>query len=151
MRKTGRKTDAEKLLNTIRVDQRPTQSDFDLAKKALPYAVKMGLSKEVEQEIFLRVSPELAMLGRLQMPFMDTIVNYCRLVARIRINTEILDDVGATYQVGELIKPHPLLTQLNTDTRVLRHLTNDLGLSPASTSTVSSDLQNGKSDDFDGF
>ena len=93
-----------------------------------------SLSSE-EQDIWQRVAPELALIGRLKGHFVDVVAEYCRAIARLSKLRKELTGLGEVYSVvgrnGEQFKSRPEVAQMNETWRQWRQLAAALGLSPA--------------------
>ncbi|SEQ33463.1 phage terminase, small subunit, putative, P27 family [Faunimonas pinastri] len=96
-----------------------------------------NLTPELRRE-WDRVAPLLAdpAIGRLKSHFVDTVVEYCRAVVRLRALRERMPELDdETYEVtgrnGSQMKSRPEVAQLNETWRHWRSLVAMLGLSPA--------------------
>lgn len=97
-----------------------------------------GLSKEVRAE-WRRVARLLAdpTVDRLKPRFVDVIVEYCRVLVRLRMLRDAMPTIDAeTYRVengrnGTQVRTHPHVAQINESWRQWRSLVAMLGLSPA--------------------
>lgn len=87
-----------------------------------------------ELSIWDRIAPLLAAHDYLNDLFVDSLVEYCRVVHSIDKNVKYLREHGDTYSAdtrnGLQIKCHPQVGQLNELRRMLRSYVSDFGLSP---------------------
>lgn len=87
-----------------------------------------------ELAIWDRIAPLLAAHDYLNDLFMDTLVEYCRVVHSIDRYVRFLRDNDETYSThtrnGEQIKARPEVGQLNEARRMLRSYVSDFGLTP---------------------
>jgi P27 family predicted phage terminase small subunit len=88
-----------------------------------------------EIRVWNRIAPELAAVGRVGPLYLDSIMEYCRVVVRLSEFRKILDDEEWTYEAetrnGHQIKSRPEVAQVNEFWRQWRSLVGELGLSPA--------------------
>lgn len=77
------------------------------------------------------IAPGLHSIGRLTGRYVDSVAEYCQARAELTRIRSVIADEGETYQAGDLIKSHPLLTQQERVWRRWRSLSVALGLSPA--------------------
>jgi len=88
-----------------------------------------------ELVIWDRMTPLLAMLNRLRPWYIDSLVEYCRVVVTLAKLAKFLRENGETYEVesryGSQIKNRPEVGQFNENRRMLRTYVGDFGLSPA--------------------
>lgn len=96
-----------------------------------------GMSDAVAAE-WDRIAPVLAdpTLNRLKAQFVDVVLEYCRVVVRLRELRALFPGVGdETYEIegrnGAQIKTRPEVAQINESWRQWRSLVAMLGLSPA--------------------
>ena len=87
-----------------------------------------------ELAIWDRIAPLLAAHDYLNDLFVDSLVEYCRVVHSIDKNVRYLRQHGDTYSTetrnGTQIKSRPQVGQLNELRRMLRSYVSDFGLSP---------------------
>lgn len=96
-----------------------------------------GMSDAIAAE-WDRIAPVLAdpTLNRLKAQFVDVVLEYCRVVVRLRELRALFPGVGdETYEIegrnGAQIKTRPEVAQINESWRQWRSLVAMLGLSPA--------------------
>lgn len=152
MKKIGAKGMHEKTTTTVE-DTRLNADDLKRAVEYLPTAKQCGLYGKDAINIYKRIAPQLNHVGRLNDHFIDEIVQYCMVLARVNSAQKELDKIGWTYTTttinGTQIKTHPRVAQLNTDTKVLRTYLQDLGLTPKDFKAVPQELQQQVEDEFD--
>jgi P27 family predicted phage terminase small subunit len=111
----------------------------DLAvEQAIKKLQPAGLNKEVRAE-WRRVARLLAdpSVDRLKPRFVDVIVEYCRVIVRLRTLRDAMPKINMEiYRVeagrnGTQVKTHPYVAQINESWRQWRSLVAMLGLSPA--------------------
>lgn len=107
-----------------------TDEDFSEAQRLRP---ETRLEPE-ELAIWDRIAPLLAAHDFLNDLFVDSLVEYCRVVHSIDKNVRYLRANGDTYSTetrnGTQIKSRPQVAQLNELRRMLRSYVSDFGLSP---------------------
>jgi P27 family predicted phage terminase small subunit len=98
-----------------------------------------------ESVIWNRVAPLLQANGLLSDLYIDTLVEYCRVVNQINEIHLWLKENGLTYKSetrnGTQYKAHPQVGQLNELRRILRSYVSDFGLSPAAKKMLESQIQ----------
>lgn len=87
-----------------------------------------------ELAIWDRIAPLLSAHDYLNDSFLDSLVEYCRVVHSIDRIVRTLREEGDTYESetrnGKQIKSHPYVGQLNELRRQLRGYVSDFGLTP---------------------
>lgn len=90
--------------------------------------------EEDELAIWDRIAPLLALHGYLNDLFIDTLIEYCRVVSTIDRLAKYLRKEGDTYKSqtrnGYQEKNRPEVGQLNEARRMLRSYVGDFGLTP---------------------
>lgn len=98
-----------------------------------------------ELSVWDRIAPLLALNGHLNDLFVDTLVEYCRIVVTIDRLVKFLRHEGDTYtsstRNGFQIKNRPEVGQLNEARRMLRSYVGDFGLTPQARRQLESALQ----------
>lgn len=91
--------------------------------------------EEDELRVWDRIAPLLALHGYLNDLYLDTLVEYCRVVCKIDDLCKYLRKNKDTYQSdtrnGTQHKSRPEVGQLNECRRMLRSYVGDFGLTPA--------------------
>lgn len=107
---------------------------------------------DAEAEIWNRIGPYLALLGRLKPHYVDFLAEYCRVIVRMAETRRHLDKYGWSYtsegRNGSQEKMRPEVGQLNDDWRKLRSMVGEFGLAPAAERALKGLAQG---DMFDGF
>lgn len=129
-----------KLKNVIPMREAGDPTDAMQRERAINRAIRQlmprGLSKELQAE-WRRVARILAdpSVDRLKARYADVILEYCRVIARLRGLRAAMPTLSAeVYKVdsrnGTQVKNHPFVGQVNEAWRQWRSLVNMLGLSP---------------------
>lgn len=112
----------------------PNDKHYAMAEELRPTFV---LDAE-DLAVWDRIAPWLAMQDRLKPWYMDTLCEYCRVVANITRIAKFFRENGNTeyYEIntrnGLQKKAMPQVAQLNENRRMLRSYVGDFGLTPAS-------------------
>jgi len=87
-----------------------------------------------ELEVWDRIAPLLAAHDYLNDMFIDSLVEYCRVICELDSTVKFLRENGKTYSSetrnGLQIKSRPEVGQLNELRRMLRSYVSDFGLTP---------------------
>ena len=110
----------------------PTDANYSMARELRPDSILYA----DELLVWDRIAPWLALLGRLQPWYLDTLCEYCRVIVSLSKNAKFfMEQGGETYEVstrnGLQIKSYPQVGQRNEDRRMLRSYVSDFGLTPA--------------------
>lgn len=118
---------------TAESEQRRLAAAARTAEALKPADLLAALSAEWD-----RIAPVLAdpALDRLKPQFVDCVLEYCRVVVRLReLRAQFASVSEETYEVsgrnGDQLKTHPVVAQINEAWRQWRSLVGMLGLSPA--------------------
>lgn len=118
---------------TAESEQRRIDAALRLAEDLKPHGLPEALGGEWD-----RIAPVLAdpSLDRLKPQYVDCVLEYCRVVVRLReLRAQFASVSEETYEVsgrnGDQLKTHPVVAQINEAWRQWRSLVGMLGLSPA--------------------
>lgn len=110
-----------------------------------PPAMPAWLSPAAKAE-WKRIVPELIRLGLLAKIDRAALTAYCQAVAELEIATQTLDVEGRVCRmpilnnagevIGERLKAHPCVAQMNAASQRVKALIQEFGLTPASRSRV---------------
>ena len=133
-------------VTALPLHEEPQAVHFARAEALLP----PGLRPE-EAVVWMRIAPQLCLLGRLKPHFVDALMEYCVVRVRLAEARRYLDKADWEYVTfgrnGKQHKMRPQVAQLNEDWRKWRSLVGEFGLAPAAErGTVS-----GQGDIFDDF
>jgi P27 family predicted phage terminase small subunit len=110
---------------------------LDLAPEHRDESARLRPSSRLEADelaVWDRIAPLLALHGYLNDLFVDTLVEYCRVLCSIDRLVKFLRQEGDTYSSstrnGYQIKNRPEVGQLNEARRMLRSYVGDFGLTP---------------------
>ena len=120
-------------LPTLNYFDNPNEDHVAMSAELRPTFI---LSAE-ELQVWDRITPWLAMQNRLKPWYMDTLIEYCRVVNNINATVQYFRQEGNNefYTVstrnGSQKKVDPRISQLNEQRRILRSYVGDFGLTPA--------------------
>lgn len=122
-------------MSKIKIVLRFTANDLTAEDYAEANRLRPDARLEPEElAIWDRIAPLLAAHDYLNDLFVDSVVEYCRVVNSIDKLCKYLHQQGETYSTdtrnGLQIKCRPQVGQLNELRRMLRNYVNDFGLSP---------------------
>jgi P27 family predicted phage terminase small subunit len=110
---------------------------LDLKPEHINEAVRLRPETRLENDeliVWDRIAPLLALHGYLNDLFVDSLVEYCRVIITIDRLAKFLRHEGDTYNTstrnGLQIKSRPEIGQLNESRRMLRSYVGDFGLTP---------------------
>lgn len=131
---------------------------LDLEPEHLSEAQRLRpVSRLEDNELMVwdRISPLLALHGYLNDLFVDSLVEYCRVIVTIDRLTKFIRENGDTYESvtrnGFQLKNHPQVGQLNEARRMLRSYVGDFGLTPQARRQLESAVQSDIFDDENPF
>lgn len=120
----------KKPILTFHHHENPTTENYAQSDELRPVELL-----EDEKQVWDRIMPYLAKLDRLKPWYLDTLAEYCKVVAAMKRITLHLRVEGETYSSatrnGLQIKMRPEVGQLNELRRMLRSYVGDFGLTPA--------------------
>ena len=122
----------------------PAEPKYDLQMPEAP--AWLGEDAKVEWN---RICPSLVASGVATGVDFAVLANYCQVWAEFVAATKTINEEGR-YQIalnGNKV-PHPALVQQRNSSTLLRSLAQELGLSPASRSKVSGNVQQSDDDDI---
>lgn len=135
-------TEQKKLEGTDRGDRgNPAEPRFESAAPPLP----AWLSPEAAEE-WERIVPLLLVVRVLSPVDLGVLAAYCQAVGDLQLVNETLAKTERFYKSGTLWKEHPAAKASRELSQQVRMLANELGLSPASRSKVSSIPEKEKAD-----